>query len=203
MNFDDIQAAWNNENESSFNIPQNLELLKSAQTPLEKIRKNLKNEFVYQTIAIIFIGFLPFYSKFPKEMLTLFYLLYSVMVAISIYYLGKLFLFFKRISVKTLNTKDSLYETYTDIRINMELYKTFSFALSPFLILYLLGSFLYGSVHSVQFLNGDLSTKTLIIIMVIVVLKILFMGVATEWWVYKFYGKYAKEIKKVLEQLKE
>jgi hypothetical protein len=37
-----------------------------------------------------------------------------------------------RLSKTTLNTKDSLYETYFDVRLNMELYKTFTFALTPY-----------------------------------------------------------------------
>jgi hypothetical protein len=29
------------------------------------------------------------------------------------------------------------------------------------------------------------------------------MGLALEWWVQYFYGKYAKEIRKVIDELKE
>jgi hypothetical protein len=37
----------------------------------------------------------------------------------------------------------------------------------------------------------------------IVAFSILFMGLALEWSVHFFYGKYAKEIKNLLDQLKE
>jgi hypothetical protein len=96
-----------------------------------------------------------------------------------------------------------LYEIYTDIRINMELYKTFSFALIPFLILFLLGSTFYNNPKTTELLNGNLETKVLVIVMTIVIFCILFMAIAAEWWVHKFYGKYAKEIRKVLDELKE
>ena len=38
---------------------------------------------------------------------------------------------------------------------------------------------------------------------VVVAVSILFMGLALEWWVRHFYGKYAKEIKNVLDELME
>ena len=44
---------------------------------------------------------------------------------VSAYYLIIVVCFYKRLNKTTLNTKDNLYETYFDIRLNMELYKTF------------------------------------------------------------------------------
>ncbi len=37
----------------------------------------------------------------------------------------------------------------------------------------------------------------------ILMFTILIMGILTEIWVYFFYGKYARQIKKILEELKE
>ena len=125
------------------------------------------------------------------------------MVAVSLYYLGKLFFFYKRMNQTTLNTKDSLYETYTDIRINMELYKTFSFALTPFVVLYVLGSLFYKDPKIFQFIEGNLDTRLVVSVLVTFVFTILFMALAGEYWVHHFYGKYAKEIRKVIDELKE
>ena len=102
-----------------------------------------------------------------------------------------------------MKTKDSLYETYFDIRLNMELYKTFGFALTPFIILFLLGCLYYklpqsSSLALDSFSNGQLAT-----IFSSLIFSILFMGLALEWWVHYFYGKYAKEIRKVIDELKE
>ena len=44
MDFNDIQNAWNNEKAENVILPSNLEKIQSANTPLDKIRKNLKNE---------------------------------------------------------------------------------------------------------------------------------------------------------------
>jgi len=203
MDFNDIQNAWNNEETKNVVLPSSLEKIQQANTPLDKIRKNLKNEFIYQIISIVFIGFIPVLCKFPPKMTTLYYLLFSLFVAVCVYYLAKLYFFYKRLSSITLKTKDNLYETYFDIRLNMELYKTFGFALVPFLILYLMG-FMYLEFSKIPgFLSKDFTNFQLGAIFSIVVFSVLFMGITLEWWVHKFYGKYAREIKKVIDELKE
>jgi hypothetical protein len=203
MDFNDIQNAWNNEKTENVVLPNNLEKIQSANTPLDKIRKNLKNELIYQILSIVFIGFLPFIYHFETKMMTPFYLLFSIFVAVCIYYLAKLYLFYKRLNNITLKTKDSLYETYFDVRLNMELYKTFGFALTPFMILFLIGYLYTQFAKSPDFQVTNFTNAQLIGLFTIVAFCILFMGLALEWWVHKFYGKYAKEIKKVIDELKE
>ena len=200
MDFNDIQSAWNNENTKNVVVPTQLEKVQQANTPLDKIRKNLKNEFIYQGLAIIFTGFVPTLYKFPEEAITPFYLLFSLFVAVSAYYLIKLFIFYKRLNKTALNTKDNLYETYFDIRLNMELYKTFTFALTPFVILFLVGVLYFTLPNGATFFTDSTNS---IALFVSVLFSMLFMGVALEWWVHFFYGKYAKEIRTVLDELKE
>ena len=200
MDFNDIQSAWNSENTKNVVVPTQLEKVQKANTPLDKIKKNLKNELIYQIVAIVVIGLAPFLYGFPEQAITPFYLLFSLFVAVCAYYLTKLFVFYKRLNKTALNTKDNLYETYFDIRLNMELYKTFGFALMPFMILFLVGV-LYFKLPNAATLFTD-STNS-IVLFVSVLFSMLFMGVASEWWVHFFYGKYAKEIRTVLDELKE
>lgn len=201
MDFNDIQSAWKNEKTENVSLPTHLDKIKSANMPLEKIKKNLKNEFFYQIISIVIIGFVPYVYDLPEDAFTPFYLLFSIFTAVCIYYLAKLFVFYRRLGTTSLNTKDSLYETYFDIRLNMEIYKTFGFALIPFLILFLLG---YMHYKVPEFFSNELNNSAfLVTTLSIVVFSILFMGLALEWWVRFFYGKYAKEIRKVIDELKE
>jgi len=203
MDLNDIQNAWNNEKADNVVVPDNLEKIQSANTPLDKIRKNLRNELFYQIISIIFIGFTPIIFEFPEKTTTPYYLLFSIFVAVSIYYLVKLYMFYKRLNNITLKTKDSLYETYFDVRLNMELYKTFGFALTPFIILFLLGHAYYKFPQTQNMPIDVLNNTQLIGIFSAVTISILSMGLVLEWWVQHFYGKYAKEIRNVIDQLKE
>ena len=200
MDFNDIQSAWNNENTKNVVVPTQLEKVQQANTPLDKIRKNLKNEFIYQIVSIVVVGFAPYLNGFPEQAITPFYLLFSLFVAVSAYYLIKLFVFYKRLNKTALNTKDNLYETYFDIRLNMELYKTFGFALMPFMILFLVGVLYFTLPNGATFFTDSTNSITLFLS---VLFSMLFMGVALEWWVHFFYGKYAKEIRTVLDELKE
>jgi len=203
MDFNDIQNAWNNEKTENVVLPNNLEKIQAVNTPLDRIRRNLKNEFIYQVFSIVLVGFVPLMYGFPEKMTTLYYLLFSFYVAVCAYYLFKFYVFYKRLNSLSLKTKDNLYETYFDIRLNMELYKTFGFALTPFLILYLI-SFLYFEFSKIPgFISKEFTNYQLIALFSIVVFSMLFMGIILEWWVHKFYGKYAKEIRKVIDELKE
>lgn len=203
MDFNEIQNAWNNDKNENVTLPTNLEKLQAVNTPLDKIRKNLKNEFIYQIISIIVLAFVPLLYGFSKSITILYFTLFSIFVAICVYYLLKLYFFYKRINNVMLNTKDSLYETYFDIRLNMEIYKTFGFALTPFLVLFVVGLMYFEISKTQEIVLNNLQNSHLIILFVLIAFCILFMGIALEWWVKYFYGKYAKEIKKVLEELKE
>ncbi|WP_026727494.1 hypothetical protein [Flavobacterium denitrificans] len=204
MDFNDIQNAWNSEKTDNVVLPDNLEKINSANTPLDKIKRNLRNDLIAQTVAVVLIGASPYMHGFPEKWIVPFYLLFSIFFAVSIYYLIKLYLFYRRLNNITLKTRDSLYETYFDIRLNMELYKTFGFALTPFLVLFLIGVLYHkysmkpGGFQLTDFSNGQLTS-----VFVIVVFCILFMGLSVEWTVKRFYGKYAKEIKKLIDELRE
>lgn len=203
MDFNDIQNAWNNEKTENVVFPDNLEKIKSANTPLDKIRKNLRNELIGQTLAMLVIGLTPYIFHFPEKWILPFYLFYSIAFAVSVYYLLKLYFFYKRLNNIALKTKDSLYETYFDIRLNMELYKTFGFALTPFMVLFIIGVWYNKISQHPGFDVANFTNRQLISAFAGIATSILFMGLAMEWTVHYSYGRYAKEIKKVIDELKE
>ncbi|MDA6068180.1 hypothetical protein NJT12_00985 [Flavobacterium sp. AC] len=203
MDFNDIQNAWNNEKTENVVLPDNLAKIQSANMPLDKIRRNLRHEFLWQMVFIIFFAFIPFIYAFEPKIAKIYYLFFSIFIAVCIYYFAKLYLFYKRLNNITLKTKDSLYETYFDVRLNMELYKTFGFAVTPFSILFLIGFFYtkFSKTPAIQIV--DVSDSELISVLLMIIFSILVMGVFLEWWVHYFYGKYAREIRKVIDELKE
>jgi hypothetical protein len=201
MDFNDIQSAWNSDKPENVELPINLEKLKSANMPIDKVRKKLRSELFVQMATMIGFGFIPMLKWFPVNMTSTFYIIYSVMVAVSIYYLGKLFFFYKRLAKTSLNTKDSLYETYYDIKLNMELYKTFTNALSPFAIL--LVFIYYTDPKYSHIFNGQLSQSHLLYISVKFIVAIILVILSAELWVELYYGKYVKQIRKILDELRE
>lgn len=205
MNFDDLQSAWKKDSGNGGPVPESVAKIKSANLPLDKVRKNLRNEFVYQFIAIVLIGFLPQFPHFMPVFTFWFYIFYAMFVSISVYFLVKLYVFYKRINNQVLNTKDNLYEIYFDIRLSMELYKTFTYALMPFvLIFFAMFVVSMNQVEVEEMLHAGIYPKIAIYQLVIgFLVTMVTIGFVTEWWTHSFYGRYAKEIKKVLDQLKE
>ncbi|BFM42772.1 hypothetical protein CFS9_14130 [Flavobacterium sp. CFS9] len=203
MDFNDIQNAWNNDKSDHIVLPDNLEKIQSANTPLDRIRKNLKSELIAQIVSILLIGFTPYIFHFEQKYIVPFFLLFSMFTAVCIYYLAKFYFFYKRLNNTALKTKDNLYETYFDIRLNMELYKTFGFALTPFMIVFLMVLIYDQNSKAANFVLFDFNSIEIIGIFSSILFSILFMGLFLEWWVQFFYGKYAKEIKKVIDELKE
>jgi hypothetical protein len=203
MDFNDIQNAWNNEKTENVVVPDHLKKIQSANMPLDKIRTNLRRELLGQVFVLFLIGLLPFYNEFPSRFVGPYYFIYGIIMAISIYYLAQLFLFYKRLDKAALTTKDSLYETYYDIRLNMQLYKTFTFVLSPFMIIYLAGYLFFKNPEAIKILNGNFESSKIVANVLVLVITILLIGILTEWWVSFYYGRYAKEIKKIIDQLKE
>ncbi|MGH2664631.1 hypothetical protein [Flavobacterium sp.] len=205
MDFKDIQSAWNNEETDKVVVPTQIEKLKSANMPLDNIRKNLKKEFVYQIISIIFLGGIPVLFKFPPLLTTAFYGLFVLFVVICAYFLAKLFLFYKRLNTVNTNTKDNLYDTYFDVRLNMELYKSFTYSIMPFALIFV--GMIIVKDHSQEMIDvilhkksGDFMLGMLFGVFIGAMVSVAFI---TEWWVNHFYGKYAKEIRKVIDELKE
>lgn len=203
MDFNDIQNAWNNEKTENVVVPDHLKKIQSANMPLDKIRTNLRRELLGQVFVLFLIGLLPLYNEFPSRFVGPYYFIYGIIMAISIYYLAQLFLFYKRLDKAALTTKDSLYETYYDIRLNMQLYKTFTFVLSPFMIIYLAGYLFFKNPDAIEILNGNFESSKIVANVLVLVITILLIGILTEWWVSFYYGRYAKEIKKIIDQLKE
>ncbi|MFT3794752.1 hypothetical protein [Flavobacterium sp.] len=205
MNFDDLQSAWKNDSGKGGPIPDSIAKIKSANLPLDKVRKNLRNEFFYQIIAIVWIGFLPMYPKFIAALDFWFYIFYTMFVSISGYFLVKLYLFYKRINNQDLSTKDALYETYYDIRLSIELYKTFTYSLMPFVLIFF-GMFVLSlnqGAFEQMIETGDFPKSVGYQFAFGFIVAMLTIGFVTELWTHSFYGKYAKEIRKVIDQLKE
>ncbi len=204
MDFNDIQSAWNDEQYKDLRLPANPEKLKSVNTPLDKIKKNLRKEAIIQVIAIILIGLIPISTSMNPDFLLAYYLLYVVSFIISLYFSIRLYIHYRNFSTVTVSAKDSLYEVYYNIRLYMETYKSFSYALVPFGLMYMflipLGK--ESGRLPALLLAMSLQTKVLLFIGIVGIFMGL-MWLMTEAHVKTFYGKYADEIRRLIDELKE
>lgn len=199
MNFDEIKSNWDKEDSGSIKIPKHVSQFKEAKHPIEQIKKNMKLEFWFQVVTIIALPFLTQYH-FDAQMQKIFLGFYSVFFLISAYYFYNFYLFYNSTTQYSGDSKDSLYELYYNLRLNMERYKSFGFLLIPFVIGVSAMLWLSKPEHT-DFANipfGDF--KVLIMALIAGVIAYIALIVL---WVDMVYGKYTRKIKEVLRELKE
>ncbi|MDR2224255.1 MAG: hypothetical protein LBE34_16205 [Flavobacteriaceae bacterium] len=196
MNFDDLKKTWQEQETPNVLVePTNINK-KDSRLPLEKIRKNVLKDLWAQGLSIVFIGFLPFYYKLPTESIPLFYIFYFLFTAITVYFLVKMYLFYRTSNSFTMNSRDSLYEVYFSVRMYIQLYENFCYSLLPFvgiIIPYIVGSRM-GNY------NELLNNKTFIIVFIIFFSFTLWF---VRYWIKKLYGQYLIQIEETLKQFKE
>lgn len=204
MDFNDIQSAWKNEKTENVALPTHLDKIKSANMPLEKIKKNLKNELIIQVLVMVLIGLIPLTIDMKYSFLLAYYLLYAVSIIISIYFTIRLYLLYKNFTNIGATTKDNLYEIYYNIRLFIETYKSFSYAFFPFGLFYMfllpLGK---KSGKLIKFISEANQENVALVLILIIFVFMILMWLMTEGHTKLFYGKYAKEIRKVIDELKE
>ncbi|WP_298740929.1 hypothetical protein [uncultured Chitinophaga sp.] len=200
MNFDDLQSAWHSDKGNDIVVPDSVAKLRSAVTPVQHIRRNMRKEFVVMLVIIIAFPFFPL-TVAKGLALVPFYAMYAAMVILTVFYFIKFYLFYKRLDTVTLNSKDSLYEVYYDIKLNIEMYRSFNYAIIPLLLLYQVMVMISLPSRGAAFAN-----RNVYFIIIFSVTFLVFMGIMlvfVEWWISYFYGSYLKQVKKVLDELKE
>ena len=197
MNLDDVKNSWNDQDFSATKIPREIPRPQNARSPLDRIRKNMKMEFYVQIVAVLLMGLFPFQFNFRADLIAPFFALYGVVIAITVYMLFKYFLLYKKLSDNTLSSMDHLYALYFDIRLSMEMYKTFVYILAPFV-------FMFVGMVALNHREGlVISANNIYIIIVSAIAFMILIAVLSSIWVKIFYGKYALQIKNLIDDLKE
>jgi len=206
MNFDDIKSAWNNDNESgNVVVPSSVDQLKTLQLPVEKLRKAMQMEFFVQLFSLVLIAFTPKIFPLDPVMVVPFYAVYLVVIAISVQYYYKFNTFYKSLGTNTLSSKDNLYALYYEARLNIEMYKAYTYTLLPFaLIIGVMYMVSHKSSEMTSLLAKAADHRGIALgLAAAFVLLVLLITALTEIWIKQSYGKYLKQIGQVLEQFKE
>lgn len=199
MNFDDIQKNWQSEGEKEVKIPASIDQLRKAKHPIEIVKANMKKEFYMQLIAILLI---PFLVRVSKELIPMFLVAYIVFALIGAYYLYHFYKFYKQMHNYSIETKDGLLELYYQLRLNMERYKSFGFLLLPFIYIFIALIFYQTPKFANEGYSMLLNKHQYLLIFIVISVSLFYIAMIAAW-VKKFYGRYAMEIKEVLEELKE
>jgi Ca2+/Na+ antiporter len=200
MNFDEIKSKWDQENSKNIQVPESVSKLRKAQHPIDKLKRNMKFELITQIATLII---LPFYfgNRFSGDIQDLLLGVYAVFVLICLYYLYNFYRFYKQSVAYSADSRESLNELYYSLRLNMERYKSLGFLILPFIMILLgLNSIESGENTSQGWPELLVNLKRFLISMVVV--AGIYIG-AVIVWVDILYGKYARQIKDALDELKE
>ncbi|MGN7866467.1 hypothetical protein [Chryseobacterium sp.] len=201
MNFDQLKEQWNKEG-SNVQIPDTIEQLRESKHPVSKIQKSMKKEFPMQVIAIILIGFFPLQFKFPTSQYLIYYVSYTVMTVISSYYLLGFYKFYRQTELYTGNTKNSLWKIYHELRLNMERYQSFGFLLLPHFLV-TIGLVIYNTMKEHGKSLSDLTGSYQQALIIAVLIGTLGIITSIVLWTKYIYGRSAKKLENILNEMDE
>lgn len=201
MNFDELKEQWNKEN-SDVHIPDSIKQLKESKHPIEKIQKNMKREFPMQILAIIIIGLFPLQFQFPSSQYIIYYVSYAVMVVISSYYLSGFYKFYRQTELYTGNTKNSLWKIYHELRLNMERYQSFGFLLLPHSLV-TAGLIIYNAMEKQGKSLAELTSSHQQGLIILVLIGTLAIITSIVLWTKYIYGRSAKQLENILNEMDE
>lgn len=207
MNFDELKAQWDNESDNDVKIPENIEQLKAAQTPIDAVRKKMKNEFFIQMAFLIIGIFIPALLGLSSILTIVFFFCYGLMVTFTLYYFYKFFVFYKKSYDLNYDTRKNLLWFYYELKLNIELYKALNYIL--FFIGFIMGVLLVialkasGNELEMPIIDKIVEKFRVLYFVGMFLISLLFSFGMAELIPRLYYGKYLKQIKTILDDLDE
>jgi len=206
MNFDKLQEQWNQEN-NEVSLPQNLDKIKEAHNPIDKVRRNMKFDLISQAVLTVLIGFVPYIKRneWDFQSISIFALFYVLMVGFMLYYTLKFYRFYKQSYNLSYDSRKNLMWFAYELRLFIELYRALTF------IMMFLGMALglYFGMHfnttgqDIFHLKDADFLKLFGVLFFMVAFLLGLVVLFMELVINHYYGKYYKKIKNILNQLDE
>ncbi len=206
MNFDELQEQWNQEN-NEVSLPQNLDKIKEAHNPIDKVRRNMKFDLISQAVLTVLIGFVPYIKRneWDFQSISIFALFYVLMVGFMLYYTLKFYRFYKQSYNLSYDSRKNLMWFAYELRLFIELYRALTF------IMMFLGMALglYFGMHfnttgqDIFHLKDADFLKLFGVLFFMVAFLLALVVLFMEFVINHYYGKYYKKIKNILNQLDE
>ena len=206
MNFDKLQEQWNQEN-NEVSLPQNLDKIKEAHNPIDKVRRNMKFDLISQAVLTVLIGFVPYAKRneWDFQSISIFALFYVLMVGFMLYYTLKFYRFYKQSYNLSYDSRKNLMWFAYELRLFIELYRALTFImmfLGMALGLYF-GMHFNTSGQDIFHLKDADFLKLFGVLFFMVAFLLGLVVLFMEFVINHYYGKYYKKIKNILNQLDE
>lgn len=206
MNFDEMKDAWAKEPVPGAVLPANVaERTGSAVT---RIRRSMRIEFGWVIIGyaatLVFVLLVG-----PTRFSFLVICSASFVIVQTVYYFFRFFLFYRRMVRYDLGLKKNLRQFVYELELNMEIYRTYAFCVTP--VAFLLWIALMDASGRTGFLRSFLcgdGVPTIGVGSMLAIIAMLFLAQAVgviflhrRVWVR--YGRYLLELKRVMTALED
>lgn len=201
MDFEKMKENWKHDTDKQVVLPEKISKLKSMH-PLERLKRNMRIEFFVQFVAVIALAFVPRAYHFAPKTYFIYYITYATFFVVAAYYFYDFYRFYGKIQQYSDNTKNTLHQLYYQLLLNVERYKSFAFLLIPY-FLSCTCILIYNKLLSKNRSIETISENQAIVLFTLIISVIILYMLAVKLWVENCYGKYAKEIKSILEEMDE
>lgn len=210
MNFDELQKKWDNQPEKDIEIKS--EYLTKTKSLAEQIIKSFKREAIIWGVSIVFILVVPFIDIYQIKGLIsfIYYFLVFQFIIFGLYYYRRFYTISKMIKQpNTFNSRESIIRLYYEFHFAIETYRSSIYVLLPTSIaLFVIMS---GKDKTTDIIdkfyhfNETLQTEPSFIYSVLIVgsIVILLLILFSEWVIKRFYGRYLKQLKELMNQFEE
>lgn len=207
MNFDELQKQWDKQPEKDINIKR--EYLTKTKSLANRMLKSFKREAILWISSIVFLIVIPFIDiyKINGVLSLIYYFLLFQFIVFGLYYYRRFYTISKMIKQpNTFTSRESIIRLYYEFHFAIESYRSSIYVLLPtslamFIIMSgkdktaeIIDKFYHFS-HTLEndpfFIYSILIGGSISIIVLILV---------SEWIIKRFYGKYLKQLKELMNE---
>jgi len=207
MNIDDLKDAWNNDEPKGMRLPVSTAMLGKTTSAVERLRKNMKAEFIATLVSYVIILVFMFGRPQISFLFNIACFLFFTILTLNCFYFSRFYVFYKSISRYDFNMKDSIRKITYELELNMEVYKTYNFSVAPIAVLITIT--LTCSQHTADFIqhilaaHAFISLGNMLLVFLIILISFMITYVCFSWHVRLQFGKYLAELKQVMNDLSE
>ena len=206
MNFDELKDAWARDRVPGVVLPAII--LEKTGSAIGRIRRNMQMEFVW--VIIGYGATLAYVLVLGRTRFSFLVICAgSFLLVQTIYYFFRFFLFYRRMSRFDLGLRKHLRRFVYEFELNLEIYKTYSFCVTPIACLMWIAILDAGGETGFMrsFFCGDGVVPTGAGSMISIVGILLLAQVVGVFLLHRRvrwqYGRYLIELKKVVDELEE
>jgi len=210
MNFDELQKQWNSQNETDITVkPEYLEKTRSLSS---KIMKGFVKEISLWIVSMVFLIIIPSIDiyRIDGAASVIYYFLLIQLFLFGLFYYRRLYTVYKMLKQpNTFNSREGVIRLYYEFLFAVESYRSSVYIMTPTgLALYFI---LFSSGHYEDILNKLLhigktyqeNPSFVYIFIGLLLFIVIFVIGLSEWMIYKFYGKYIKELKAIKDEFND